>query len=202
MLSSTDVITILGKRGHGKTTMCRTLQSAFPRVLILDRLREYNESKTPTFTTFEGLGSFLIENERKTEFRAVFQFDIESDAHDELFNEIMRVAYYTGNLLIVIEEVHNFANPNFLPKYLREIILTGRHQNIGLIMTSQRAAEVHKTCLSQSSQLFIGCHFERNDIQYLKSIVGEHAEKLPGVEPFKFLHYIPGVTAPEIVPNR
>lgn len=196
---------ILGKRGSGKTTLSRKIQkhSAFQRLIIFDRLGEYSDEKGENVKiceTVPDFGAALKEFLKKPKFTLIFQFDIEATNHDEDFNQLMRALYYLGNFCIVIDEVHNFASTHFLPQWLREVLLTGRHRKLALIGTSQRPAEVHKTLLSQCHHIFAGTLHEKNDVDYLSKVMGPEAERLSKLKPYHFLHFRPGFPA-KIVKN-
>jgi DNA helicase HerA-like ATPase len=81
------------------------------------------------------------------------------------------------------------------------MILTGRHRKNAVIVTSQRPAEVAKTLLSQSSHIFAGCFFEKNDMDYLASAVGSEVNRLPSLPIGHFLWFRPGKEA-KIIQNR
>lgn len=198
MFSATDVVTILGKRGSGKTTLGRKIQSVYPRLVIFDRLHEYECEENEEVETFDAFAEKIKWSLDQEQFKIVFRFDIEADNHDEVFNHALRVLYYRGSCCVVVEEVHNFASTHFLPQWFREILLTGRHRELSLILTSQRPAEIHKTLLSQSAHIFCGSMHESNDLRYLSSFMGDDAEKLPHLPQFRFLHFRPGEPSQEI----
>lgn len=195
MFSATDVISVLGKRGSGKTTLGRTIQRAFPRVVIFDRLHEYNSENTPGAVfcdSFESFAQKIIETVEAKRFKIIYRFDIEKTNHDEELNQALRILWYRGSVLIVIEEVHVFATAHHMPQWLKELILTGRHRGNGILITSQRPAEVHKTLLSQSHHLMVGPMHETNDLNYLRSVLGAGVDKLPRLQQFTFLHSFNG----------
>lgn len=193
MFSQTDIISIIGKRGSGKSTLGRAIQKGYPRKIIIDRLGEYPLNDSNIFVdTFYDFSEKIKQTLHDQSFTIVFGFDIESQNHDELFNQVLRIAYYRGNVSVVIEEIHHFASPYMLPQWLRETLLTGRHRGLSLISTTQRPAELHKTILSQSNHIFSGCLYEKNDIDYLKHFMGEDAFKLQNIPIGKFLHFMPG----------
>lgn len=154
------------------------MQHAFSRVVVLDRMREY-EPKTKNDFLAQGFDEFsdiILEIENKKSFKLIYRFDPENE--DAEFNEVMRVLYEVGDVLIVVEEIHNFATPHRMPSWLKEVVLTGRHQGITFFATTQRPAELHKTILSQSAHLFIGSIFEKNDVAYLSDFLGRDSAKM------------------------
>ena len=189
-----DVVVIFGRRGHGKTTVSKKLQEAFDRLVIIDRLREYRDKDAKYARSFQELSTLILESRDQKKFKIIFQFEIE---HDEIeFNEALRLIYYRGDLCLVVEEVHHFASPHTMPSMLKEILLTGRHQNIALIATTQRPGELHKTLLSQAHHVFAGSVHETNDIKYLSGFMGPIADELSSLKKHDggsdFIHFQPG----------
>lgn len=202
-LSQTDLIFICAKRGFGKTTLSRTLQSAFPRVVVIDLMREYTDGecdyRVQNLQDFARVLIALTRNQVKC-FRIVLQFDVERSDEQADFDVAMHLLYQFGNCMVVIEEIHHYMRGEWVPKWLRNAILVGRHRGLGIIATSQKPATVSKVFSSQCYHWFVGRMFERNDLKYFQDCIGEAAETLIRMPKYRFLHYIPGESA-KIVSN-
>jgi hypothetical protein len=188
-MKSTDCILIMGRRGCGKSYLCKKIQSVWPRRIIIDSLSEYTEGDI-VFNFFEFTEKLKYYKANNiSQFEIVYQFDPENELSEEEFNQIMRVSYYFGNVQVVIEECQLYSNPHKMPKWLKNSLLTGRHQNMSLLFTTQRPAELHKTILSQCTHIFCGQILEGNDLRYLSSFLGRESDKLPTLPERNFLYF-------------
>lgn len=189
MINSTDCILIMGQRGCGKSYLCKNIQTLWPKRVIIDSLGEYDEGEI--VHSFHEFSQKLIElkNSNSQNFALVYQFDPESKVSEEEFNQIMRLCYYFGSIQVVVEEVQLYSNPRFLPDWLRHCLLTGRHQNLSLIFTSQRPGELNKTILSQCAHIFCGKIFEGNDLRYVSSFLNQQSQLLSSLPDREFLHF-------------
>lgn len=189
MINSTDCAIVLGQRGCGKSFLAKGFQSLWPRRVIIDSLNEYSEGIiVHNFNDFADTLYHFHETNQK-EFVLIYQFDFDSRISEEEFYQIIRVCYYLGNVQIVVEEIQLYTSVHSMPWSLENSLLTGRHQNISLLFTSQRPGMVNKTIISQCSHIFIGHIKESNDIRYLKGIIGDEAEKLRDLPDRKFLYF-------------
>ena len=161
-------ICIFGMRGAGKSTLCKKIQKFYPNVFIFDTLGEYNESDGIIFYDYNSFSNYVIDTVNRNGLRVVIQFDIEEANNVEIFDEFIRLLYYRGDCTIVIEEAQNFASVYKIPPFLKQCSLTGRHQGINFITTTQRIAEIHKSLLSQSHHIFAGYTDSPNDKKTLK----------------------------------
>ena len=192
----TDKTLIMGRSGCGKSYLARRLQGIWPRRIIIDSLSEYDDHKNK-FYDFNLISTELInlkaQNARK--FTLVFQFNPENEDANEVFNQLIRVGYYFGNLLIVIEEVQNFSSPHYLPHWLKNALLTGRHKGLALMFTTQRPGELNKTIVSQCKHIFCGNLIDKNDINYVSGFLNEESIKLINLKDRQFIYRGPsGIT--------
>ena len=189
MIGPTDCILVLGQRGCGKSHLAKNLQNLWPRKVVIDSLNEYKDGYiVHNFYDFADTLPAMHETKQK-EVVIVYQFDFESHISEAEFTQVIRLCYYLGNIQIVVEEVQLYATPHNIPKYLENALLTGRHQNLSLMFTSQRPGAVNKTLFSQCSHIFVGRISEGNDLKYLSSILNQDADKLISLADRRFLYF-------------
>lgn len=179
---------ILGRRGCGKSTLARGLQSLYPRILRFDTLNEYPESEGDCWD-FREFGEKIIAHQHSDKFTLTYRFDPERGANVDEFNQAMRVAWYRGSLLIVVEEIQNFSNAHQLPRWLEQALTTGRHRGLALLFTTQMPRFAHKALISQADHVFCGTLHEKNDLAYAQSIFHEKVEVLPRLPERRFLYF-------------
>jgi DNA helicase HerA-like ATPase len=182
----------MGQRGCGKSFLGKRWQSLWPRRVIVDGLFEYTGADGKIVSNFFEFTKELLrlEREKPDGFVLIYQFDPESQVSEQEFNEIVRLCYYLGNLLLVIEEIQDYATAHRLPHWLKKALLTGRHQNLSLLFTTQRPGELHKTILSQCAHVFCGKITEGNDLRYLSNYFRDETDRLAllPVRRFLYLH--------------
>lgn len=189
MIQSTDKIAILGRSGCGKSFLAKRIQNMWPRRIIIDSLNEYMEGEI--VHDFSEFSQKLLhhKNSNSQNFVIVFKFDPESHVNEIEFDEILRCSYYFGNVQVVIEEVQLYSTTHSIPHWLKNSLLTGRHQNMSILVTSQRPGEVHKTIISQCSHVFCGTVHEGNDIRYLANFLNQDADRLSSLPDRRFLYF-------------
>lgn len=195
MLGENEIVSIFGIKGTGKTTLCQKLQRVAPRVVIFDALHEYPESRDPRtwhVQSWDGFVAAIRQTLDQDVFRIVVKFDVEADSHSDLFDQMLRVLYYRGDVCIVVEEAWQFAPKAHLPKWLNRCILTGRHRDLSMIITAQRPATVHNSLISQSHHVLAGQLFLPHDLRALADFMGDAVHQLPRLKPHHFLHFSPG----------
>lgn len=192
MIKSTDCVLVMGRRGCGKSYLAKNLQTIWPRKIIFDSLHEYSNESESVYSFHEFCDAIArLKSLSPDRFTLIVNFDIESEASQAEFNQMLRLCYYFGNVLVVVEEIQNFSTTHMLPHWLKNCLLTGRHQNLGLMFTTQRPGELHKTVLSQCTHIFCGSIIEGNDLRYISSFLRQESEKLVKLPERRFLYFSP-----------
>lgn len=185
-----EIIGIFGIKGHGKTSMIRTLIRPRPRVLILDDgLGDYDGAAVAPNAAIAAM--FLRDRER---FRVVFG-DIDKPYEENAADAIGLTKAYVESMAdhdldvtLVIDEADLYASGRNISAGLRNGISRGRHWNLSIIYASRRPAEVHTLLPSQTERFIIFRTREPSDIRYLRSFIGEDAaSKLPDLEKYQYI---------------
>lgn len=179
-------ITIFGTIGSGKSYLCRKLQGYFPNVFIFDTLFEYSEQDGIILRNFHEFSAFVISTQNQpVGIKAIIRFSVDRDNSEEV-NEYLRLLYHRGDCTVVLEEVQNFGTVHKIPHYLKQISLTGRHKRINFITTTQRIAEIHKSIISQSHNIFSGYCDNPLDVGTLRQY-GFRVDLLENVQKREFI---------------
>lgn len=161
----------------------------WPRRVVIDSLNEYSEGES--VSNFHDFSEKLakLKDENKKEFELIYRFDPESEISAQEFDHILRLCFYFSNIQVVIEEIQLYSSPHFLPKWLKNSLLIGRHRNLSILATSQRPGEVNKTILSQCSHIFCGNIIEGNDLKYVSAFLNLEAKKLSTLPDRQFIYF-------------
>lgn len=190
--------------------MQNLIASAYPRQIVIDYLAEHREGDliTKSLEQYANFLSLALQDGRPS-FKLVLQFseDDVAEKQEIIFDEAVKLAYKFGKfsgrgIFLSVEEVQFFAGPMHVPHWLNSAVLTGRHANLAVAISSQRPASVHKVLVSQASHVFVGQLFEMRDLEYLDKTIGSFAFKARDLKQGDFIHYQPGQPGePRIVSN-
>lgn len=200
-----DKIFILGRSGCGKSFLGKSIQSKFSRVVVIDTLREYSGGGFDfVVDTYETFLKALVHLEKEKNFKILFRFSLHAAESEriEIFDQLCAAVYHLGDVCLVIEEVHFYSTPHSLTTWFQNIALTGRHEKIALICTSQRAGLTNKTLLSMSTYVYCGQMIDLNDQKYIANFIGKNARDLSELQDRTFIEYSSADPAnPKIVKN-
>jgi hypothetical protein len=199
---ATDCIIAVGRRGCGKSHLGRLIQQVWPRRVIFDPMDEYDDDKKKfphriTVRSFHDFTDQLAELEKTQpkSFEIVVKMDInqDEDIQEIEFDQSLKLLFDFQDVFIVTEEIQLFSTSHSrgISKWLKNCLLVGRHRGIGMLFTSQRPAEVHKTIFGLCNHVFCGVTSEGNDLRYLANMFGDEIKKLPTLQKRRFLYYGP-----------
>lgn len=164
-LKGTDIIVISGERGTGKSTLAMHFARMFPRYVIYDALGEYQA---------QGFENIYIPQSS----------DIEE------FERFCKGCWDLGNIMIIVDEAETFMpEGKSLSSSTFQIVMQGRHRNIGMIITTKRIAELKKTVVSQAKYVMLFRHFLKADVDAIKYYAGEGANDLKNLPDYRFMMY-------------
>jgi hypothetical protein len=86
----------------------------------------------------------------------------------------------SGDCLLVVEEAGFIWNKGErIPDWLREIVFLGRHKNVSLAITAQRAAYIPIDLRSQANRLVSFWQTELVDVGWLESYLNDRVNEIP-----------------------
>lgn len=171
-MSQNTIITLLGRKGSGKSTLTAEIIRESPRVVILDYLGEYGANvKAQVVTGFRPALDALVEASGERRFRLSLRIEDE-----DLAMRILPVAWELSDYLLVVEEASAYCSPTQIPPELARMVRFGRHQRISQLYVAQRPSMLHRHITSQSDLIISFRQHEPIDVRYLRMTAGEAAD--------------------------
>tara|TARA_Y100000310_G_C20569456_1_gene757235 strand:+ start:174 stop:779 length:606 start_codon:yes stop_codon:yes gene_type:complete len=181
----TEIITVLGQSGTGKSSWIEKYLPKLPRFILWDTLGEY--SGFDIVETKEDLFNKVTKHEKKF-FGVIFRFIGDDDKQIDSLNFMCRLAGAIEHCWIIIDEVDMYASPTLgMPEDLSMILKRGRHLGVSMLFASRRPAEVHRLITAQSRRFVLFRSKEDRDVTFLRGHVGDVADEMKKLPD---LHYI------------
>ena len=171
MIKSTDVVTLAGRRGKGKTTLTKYLaaNAINSGLLIYDVLHQYS--------TFPDAVRWLPKSDNILEFEAACKV-------------LMQRAREGKSTFFVIEEAEKYLKQGrTLPPTAFEVIHRGRNWGIGLLAVTRRIQSLSKEFFDLSDHVILfNCGLRAKS--YLEDMIGKtESLRVARLDNFCFLHY-------------
>lgn len=174
------IITILGKKGSGKTHLAKNIIALCPLpVFIIDSLHEYSQG-----VIYNNIKDLIYDYVNKLNKSNVYILRPVSDIDiDTMFKCVYKI---NNTLTLVCEEADMYCNPYKIDEYFSNIIKYGRHYNHNIIAISRRPAEINRLLTSQSDCIITFRQTEARDLQYLKQIT-QDADKAVNLDKYQYM---------------
>lgn len=177
------IITILGKKGYGKTTYMASLFNEFKTCpcLIFDLFNQYKIQLT--FFDILIFMEYIKEYGLKRKF---YKFAV----YEKLdFDIICRFITNQKNINLFVDEIDMFDSPISSIDSFRKLIHYSRHYNVNIITTSRRPQRISRDLTSQTDEYIFFKITENRDLEYIKQISEYLAEKVRRLKKFEFIRY-------------
>lgn len=162
---------IFGTIGSGKTSLAYHFTKKERRLIIVDTAEEGRYLAAGVHVYDPVAVAEILQ--RCSVFRIVFRSDNEED-----IRWIFRLSRAAKNLVILVEEASQYKmRSNEISEDFQKTVRFGRHDNVKIVATTQRPADVHNLLISQSEILLCKV-FETNDARYLRGMGGVTKETI------------------------
>ncbi len=136
-----QVVGVLGRTGTGKSlTVKRQIKAVRGLMMCWDFKREYDKEGFTCTDRLDELVS-LIEAGKK---KVAFWPSMETKLKERQFDFFCRLALELKKVVILVEELKFVTKPSWAPEAWSLATLTGRHDGLKIIATSQRPASIDK----------------------------------------------------------
>lgn len=167
------IVAIIGRKGSGKSTMLAERLKTADRLVVFDPLGEHvgkNGWLPNELSSLPELERFMLWNRKRGQFAAGY---VPGEQLEEEVEGVAGILYQRGNLVFGIEEVPLICSASYLPPVLGKLIRTGRHRQIDIAWTAQRASECARTLTSLTDEFVLFSQTEPRDLDAIAARCGE-----------------------------
>lgn len=158
------------------------------RLLVWDWMREYGEFGQVVDSLADVLALMRTRNGYRQRFRIIYRPPrVDRPILERGFSTFCKLAFDCGGLQVVAEELKFVTRPNGGPPGWVDLTMTGRHQGIKLIGTSQRPAAVEKDFFSNATVVRSGRFNYKPDVVAMAEVLDVTAEEIPKRQPLQYI---------------
>lgn len=148
-IRSDERVFIAGKTGSGKTVLARQMLARTTRLIVIDPKARLDNWDTEDY---DAVSRDAIRRGERIRVRVLLP--IEEDIQP-FVDEVIKLAYSAGNIVVYIDEVYGIIDPGDKPtKWLTALYTRGREQEVGVVAVSQRPAWVPLFMMSEADHFF------------------------------------------------
>lgn len=189
------LLTIVGQKGSGKTQMSKHLSAIAPRLIVIDRLFEYDDGEV--FTDYKLALQYLARYWRAPSFRAVVRFT-QDDEYKNFFRYLAEISDRCPSLPIsvIVEEADFFMSPHMIDPGLSYLYRYGRHFRINVVSIARGDTDIHRDAV-QNADAFVVMRSRKFSREMREKFTADELEVIrdlqtlePGTAPVKGTHYL------------
>jgi hypothetical protein len=172
---------ILGKRGHGKTTLVNRLRQHWKRQIVIDTLGyEYKENDIAF--DIESFVRLIEKIKDKESYKVVFR----PYKSIEDISKVFLVCRVLRNFVLVLEEASLFCSEKVLDNNLGWLVSYGRHIGCSLIFVARTVPELHIKIRNEVTAFYC---FRFTEPRYLKVLedYGFDSQIIRNLNKFEFV---------------
>jgi hypothetical protein len=174
-----EIIIVLGKTGYGKSRWTWQYLAGQPRVFCYDPLN--------AAPNMEWKNAQEIVEWHDTHDLNVSEYRIATSDESSL-DTFGHLAFLRGNCIYAVEEAALvFTQGERISGWCKNIVFVGRHRNVSLLVTAQRAASIPIALRSQGTRCVSFAQQEGDDIRWLRGYFGNQVDELPILPPLECL---------------
>ena len=185
------IISVIGHKGYGKTTLTEKLAILTDKpTIICDPRFQYNTVllRRLHFKSVSSFRKWLSEKNNYMIFKK-YKLEIIVNAFTDTFEELATLVNKMNNITFVIDEIDMFFDTRADNKtQMYKMVNYGRHNKIDIITTSRRPARINRDLTSQTDVFYFSRLREPNDKKYIKALYGaDEVSQVENLEKFSFL---------------
>lgn len=173
---------VIGATGSGKSLWVKAqLRAQKPtRLIVWDHKHEYPMAPPPTLAA-------LLQQLRGERFAVSWRPSGVDATRWKEFDLVCRAVAAAGRCTFVVEELAFVTSPMRAPAGWRALSLTGRHDGLRLIGTSQRPASIDKDFLGNCTTIHCGRVNSLPDVETMARMLAVPRDQVAGLENLQWL---------------
>jgi hypothetical protein len=190
------VKTFFGKTGSGKSYRANLISHRdYDRVFIFDNAHCFKGNFITSDLSAQGFSNLLKKIAKLNKFRVVFRPSLSSSPKESCeivsqflfahFGALNKKLGWEGKLLFLVDEADKVSSDK-KDAWLYKMVTMGRHLGFDSFGISQGPGRIPKYWRENSSEVFC---FKVMEHEFLKQIFGPHAQAIPLLGEYEYLHW-------------
>lgn len=187
------ITTIIGHKGDGKTTLTEILILLNIKPCIIADPRGQYPINMRRRISFDSPRQLILWLKEPQNYKDFFNFKLElvCKVDDENIQDLAGAVLRMQKVQFCIDEIDMFFNSTATNKNnIYKLVHYGRHNEIDIITTSRRPANISRNLTSQTDVFYFSQLSEPVDLKYFESICDKkYTETVKSLQRYSFLRY-------------